>query len=143
MNGEAFTIGTLAKRAGVNVQTVRYYERIGLLPQPERPQGGYRRYTGDTVARLHFIRHAASLGFTLAETRELLELRARRGTPCKTVRTRAEQKLVTIEQKLADLLELRDAVARLVQACSGNTAVDHCSILAVLDEPQAKKKGNK
>ncbi|AKU94987.1 Transcriptional regulator, MerR family [Labilithrix luteola] len=139
MSDETFTIGTLAKRAGVNVQTVRYYERIGILPKPGRAKGGYRRYGNDAVARLQFIRHAGRLGFTLTETKELLALRARQGAPCGTVRTRAEEKLATIERKLAELKELRDAVAQLVRTCSGNTAVEHCSILAALGEPEVQK----
>lgn len=143
MNGETFPIGTLARRADVNVQTVRYYERIGLFPKPTRTPSGYRRYTEADLARLHFIRHAAGLGFTLTETQELLALRARRGAPCKTVRTRAETKLAAIDAKLSELRELRDAVARLVHTCAGDTAVEHCSILAVLAEPESQKKGKK
>jgi DNA-binding transcriptional MerR regulator len=139
MSGETFTIGTLAKRAGVNVQTIRYYERVGILPKPGRAKGGYRRYGTDAVARLRFIRHAARLGFSLIEAKELLALRARQGAPCGTVRTRAEAKLATIERKLAELSELRDAVANLVHTCAGNTAVEHCSILAALDEPESQE----
>jgi MerR family copper efflux transcriptional regulator len=139
MSEETFTIGTLAERAGVNVQTVRYYERIGILPKPSRAKGGYRRYSSDAVARLQFIRHATHLGFTLTETKELLTLRARQGAPCRTVRTRAEEKLATIEKKLAELTELRDAVAQLVRTCSGDTAVEHCTILAALGEPEAQE----
>ncbi|HQY65362.1 MAG: heavy metal-responsive transcriptional regulator [Myxococcales bacterium] len=141
MGDGTFTIGTLARRAAVGVQTIRYYERIGLLPQPTRAKGGYRRYGDDAVARLQFVRHATQLGFTLAETKELLALRARQGAPCGTVRRRAEEKLAAIEQKLTELRELRDAVARLVRTCSGDTAVEHCSILAALGEPDTSKKG--
>ncbi|MBX3204052.1 MAG: heavy metal-responsive transcriptional regulator [Labilithrix sp.] len=141
MGEETFTIGTLARRAGVGVQTVRYYERIGILPQPARQKGGYRRYGEEAVARLQFVRHAAQLGFSLAETKELLTLRARRGAPCRAVRTRAEEKLAAIELKLDDLRELRDAVAHLVSTCSGETAIEHCSILAALGEPLATKEG--
>ncbi|MBN9165801.1 MAG: heavy metal-responsive transcriptional regulator [Myxococcales bacterium] len=148
MSEGTFTIGVLARRAGVGVQTVRYYERIGLLPRAGRAKGGYRRYGEEAVARLQFIRHAARLGFTLAETKELLTLRARRGAPCGAVRTRAEEKLAAIERKLAELRELRDAVAHLVHACSGGTAVEHCSILAALsrqpetdnNQPETGKK---
>jgi MerR family copper efflux transcriptional regulator len=132
MNGETFTIGTLAKRAGVNLQTVRYYERIGLLPEPARSARGYRRYGADDLARLHFVRHASGLGFTLTETKELLALRARRGAACTSVRERAERKLAAIDAKLVELHELRDAVARLVGSCAGDKATEHCSILAAL-----------
>lgn len=140
MSDETFTIGTLAKRAGVNVQTIRYYERIGVLPKPGRAKGGYRRYGDDAVARLRFIRRAARLGFTLTETKELLALRARNGAPCGAVLARAEEKLATIERKLAELIELRDAVARLVRvrSCSGNT-VEDCSILAALGKAEGQE----
>lgn len=132
MSEGTFTIGTLARRAGVGVETVRYYERIGLLPRPARASSGYRRYDGEAVARLRFVRRAAQLGFTLADTKELLALRARRGAPCRAVRARAEEKLEEIDRKLAELHELRDALALLVRTCSGDTAVEHCSILATL-----------
>lgn len=129
---ETMGIGTLARTTGVGVETLRYYERIGLLAQPGRRKGAYRRYGNDAVARLRFIRGAADLGFSLAETRELLALRAREGAPCASVREKASQKLSVIEQKLAELTELRDAVAALVRACSGDKAVEHCTILAAL-----------
>lgn len=141
MGDDTITIGTLAKRVGVGVQTVRYYERIGILPPPSRTKAGYRRYGEDAVVRLGFVRHASQLGFTLAETKELLALRARQGAPCGVVRARAEEKLVAIEQKLSELQQLRDAVAQLVRTCSGKTAVEHCSILAALAEPEVTKKG--
>jgi len=136
MSGETFTIGTLAKRAGVGVQTVRYYERLGILPKAARSKAGYRRYNDEAVARLRFVRYAAQLGFTLNETKELLALRAHKGAPCGAVRARAEQKLAIIEAKLNELRELRKAVAQLVRKCSGDTAVEHCSILAALSEPE-------
>jgi len=136
MDNGTFTIGTLARRAEVGVQTVRYYERIGLLPPPRRAEGGYRRYADDAVARLQFVRHAIRLGFTLAETKELLALRARQGAPCGVVRKRAEEKLAAIDQRLSELRDLRDAVRRLVRTCAGDTAVEHCSILAALGEPE-------
>jgi MerR family transcriptional regulator, copper efflux regulator len=142
MGDRTFTIGTLASRAGVGVETVRYYERIGLLPRTTRVKGEYRRYGDEAVARLQFVRRAAQLGFTLAETKELLALRARQGAPCRTVRTRAEEKLAAIERKLTELRELRDAVAHLVRTCSGDTAVEHCSILATLGETETTTKGN-
>jgi len=140
MDGETFTIGALAQHAEVNVETVRYYERIGLLPKPARTGRGHRRYTSEDLARLRFVRHAAGLGFTLTETNELLALRARSGAPCRAVRLRAEEKLETIERKLAELRTLRDAVARLVNACAGDTAVERCSILAALEAPASPKR---
>jgi MerR family copper efflux transcriptional regulator len=143
MDGETFTIGALAQHAEVNVETVRYYERIGLLPKPARTGRGHRRYTGEDLARLRFVRHATGLGFTLTETKDLLALRARSGAPCGAVRARAERKLETIERKLSELRALRDAVARLVSACAGDTAVERCSILAALEAPATPKRKKK
>jgi len=128
------TIGALARLAQVNIQTVRYYERLGLLEKPRKPARGYRQYDEQALARLRFIRRAASLGFTLNETKELLSLRAREGEPCRSVRLRAEQKLGLIDQKLAELRRLRSQVAWLVGTCSGDTAIRHCSILEYLGE---------
>lgn len=125
-------IGALARASGVGVETLRYYERIGLLAQPGRKKGAYRRYGADAIARLHFIRAAGDLGFSLAEIRELLTLRAREGAPCMAVREKAAQKLAIIEQKLTELTELRDAVSALLRACRGDRAVEHCTILAAL-----------
>lgn len=125
-------IGALARATGVGVETLRYYERIGLLELPGRRKGTYRRYGADSIARLRFIRAAGDLGFSLTETRELLALRARKGAPCAAVREKAEQKLTVIKQKLAELTELRDAVSALIGACHGDRAVEHCTILAAL-----------
>jgi MerR family transcriptional regulator, copper efflux regulator len=144
MGERTLSIGALARECGVGVQTIRYYERIGLLSQRGRTKGTYRRYGADELARLKFIRRSAQLGFTLAETSELLALRAREGAPCSSVRTKAERKLAAIERKLAELTSLRDAVATLVHACAGDTAIEHCSILAALessDEDTTPKEG--
>jgi MerR family copper efflux transcriptional regulator len=135
MAEETMGIGRLARATGVGAETLRYYERIGLLVQPGRRKGAYRRYGAEAVARIRFIRRAAALGFSLAETQELLTLRARQGAPCASVRVKASEKLAAIEQKLVELTELRDAIATLVHACRGDRAVEHCTILASLDTP--------
>lgn len=131
----SFSIGTLAQRAGVSVETIRYYEQLGLVSPRRRSPAGYRQYDDQGLARVLFVRRAAKLGFSLEETSELLALRARGGAPCGAVRARAEQKLATIEARLAELVELRDAVAKLVDACRGDRAFEHCSILAALEAP--------
>lgn len=131
---ETMGIGRLARASGTGAETLRYYERIGLLVQPGRRKGAYRRYGADAVARLRFIRRASELGFSLAETRELLTLRARQGAPCASVRAKAVEKLAAVDQKLAELTELRNAVAALVRACRGDKAVEHCTILAALGD---------
>jgi len=96
----AMTIGELAKAAGVHIETVRYYERCGLLPEPARRPSGYRAYAEATVARLRFIKNAQELGFALAEIEKLLALRVDANTTCAEVRRQAEAKLLEVERKL-------------------------------------------
>ena len=127
------TIGELASAASVGVETVRFYERQGLLPRPLKPAHGYRRYPEQARERIAFIRHAKTLGFTLEEIRELLALKARPGAPCKTVRERALGKLDAIDAKIAELRVLRASIEELVQVCTGAVAIEHCSILGALD----------
>lgn len=127
------TIGEVAKRAGIGVETIRFYEREKLLPEPPRdPSSGYRRYPESTISRLQFIARAKELGFTLRETRELLELRAGPAT-CGTVRARAEEKIDIVRQKLEDLQRIERALLRLAEACPGNGALDDCPILQALE----------
>lgn len=128
MTTTPLTIGRLARRAGVNVETVRYYQRVGLIREPERPVVGYRVYPSETVDRLRFIRRAQTLGFSLREIAELLELGDGR---CADVRSRAEQKLATIEQQISDLNALRDTLSRLVATC-GPGSQPHCPIIESL-----------
>ena len=127
-------IGELARQADVAIDTVRYYERQGLLPAPERTQSGYRSYAADDVARLRFIRRAKTLGFTLAEIRELLELSHRRGDDMAGMKAAAEQKLVDVEEKLAELQRIRGGLKALVASCPGHGALAQCPILNALAE---------
>ncbi|RMH39176.1 MAG: MerR family transcriptional regulator [Deltaproteobacteria bacterium] len=127
------TIGKVARRAGVGVETIRFYEREKLLPKPARdPSSGYRRYPESTVARLQFIARAKELGFTLKETRELLELRTGPAT-CGTVRARAEEKLGDVRRKIEDLQRIERALLTLADACPGDGALDDCPILGALE----------
>ncbi len=128
-----FTIGELASAAGIGVETVRFYERQGLLERPSKPLHGYRRYPSGALKRIEFIRRAKAVGFALDEIRELLALRARPGSPCKTVRERALAKRDAIDAKLRELESLRGAVQELVDVCTGAVAVEQCSILGALD----------
>jgi Hg(II)-responsive transcriptional regulator len=130
----ALTIGAVARRAGVGVETVRFYERRGLLRRPPRPGAGFRTYPEETVARLRFIRQAQVLGFTLKEIGDLLALRVAPGTDCAAVRTRAAAKLADVEGRLAELERIRGALAKLVAACPGSGAVASCTILESLAE---------
>src|SRR5712691_5110215 len=127
------TIGALAKRAGVGVETVRFYERRGLVRRPARPGTGYRAYPEDAVGRIRFIRNAQALGFTLQEVTALLALRVTAGTSCAAVRSRAAAKLADVKQRLTDLERIRIALEKLVAACPGRGALNSCTILDALD----------
>ncbi len=131
---KSMTIGSLAKRAGVGVETVRFYERRGLLKKPPRPGIGYRAYPEEAVERIRFIRHAQSLGFTLEETAALLALRVSPGAKCAAVRARAAAKLADVEERIGKLQQIRGALEKLVAACPGRGAVTTCTILEALDD---------
>jgi MerR family mercuric resistance operon transcriptional regulator len=127
------TIGELASRAGVNRETVRYYERRRLLPRPARSVTGYRIFSDDMVDRLRFIKHAQALGFTLDEIRELLSLRLGERSPCDEVRARAARKLSDVEEKIAALERIRSALGGLVAACEARRPTAPCPILKSLE----------
>lgn len=125
--------GQLARRAGIHPETVRYYEQRRLLPTPRRSASGYRLYDAETVRRLHFIRRAQELGFTLEETRELLSLRADPTTASAEVRERALEKIEAVEAKLRDLARIKETLEALVQACHAGGSGEACPILQALD----------
>lgn len=127
------TIGQLAKKAQVNVETVRYYERRGLIPEPPRRESGYRQYSQDVVARIQFIKRAKELGFSLKEILELLSLRVDPDTPCADVKRRAEVKLADIEEKIRALQRMKKALTKLAASCSGRGPISECPILEALD----------
>lgn len=131
----AMTISELAKAAGVHIETVRYYERRGLLPAPARRPSGYRAYTKTTVARLHFIKNAQGLGFALAEIKKLLALRVDANTNCAEVHRQAEAKLVEVERKLQALHQIQAALTQLVAACARGGPQEECPILEALEDP--------
>jgi MerR family copper efflux transcriptional regulator len=124
------TIGQLAKRAGINIDTIRYYERNGLIPQPVRRASGYREYELSDVERLRFIQRAKDLGFTLAEIAELLSLSADRDV--RGVKRRAEQRLEQVEHKIRQLQRVRRGLKTLIDACPGHGDVERCPIVAAL-----------
>ena len=131
MNGP--TIGQLAKRAGVGVETVRFYERKGLIEQPRKRNSGYRVYPDDVVQRIQFIRHAKDLGFTLAEIGELLSLRPDPRTNCDAVKSRAQAKMADIDEKMASLTRMQRSLAKLVDACDRRSQTAECPILEALE----------
>ncbi|MCK5656361.1 MAG: MerR family transcriptional regulator [Syntrophobacteria bacterium] len=130
---ETLSIGQLAKKAEVNIQTVRYYERRGLLPDPPRRESGYRQYSLSDLARLRFIKHAKELGFSLRETMELLTLRVDPNTTCTNVKKRAEAKLVDVEDKILALQRIKEALTHLVGLCRGRGPTSECPILEALE----------
>ena len=133
----AMTIGQVARQAGVGVETVRFYERTGLLTAPPRRASGYRQYAQEAVTRLQFIRRAKELGFSLKEITELLCLRVDPETTCGEVKQRAEAKIADIEAKLRDLQRMKEALATLVAACSGSGPTSQCPILDALESHDA------
>lgn len=127
-------IGTLAAAAEVKVETTRFYEREGLLAEPPRTSSGYRRYDADAVRRVRFILKAKELGFTLAETKALLELRVTDTSTCTDVATKAQEKVAAIETRIRELKRVRRALSELVQACANNEKTSECPILEALDD---------
>ncbi|ARA93873.1 MAG: MerR family transcriptional regulator [Bacteroidetes bacterium] len=125
------TRSELARRAGVNPSTVRYYERVGVLPEPARTAAGYRVYTGEDVERLRFIQRAQALGFTLAEIADLLGL-AVSGADCDAVRARAEVHRADVVAKIRDLERVRAALDDLIAACQDRRPTATCPILDAL-----------
>lgn len=128
------TIGKVAKASGVGVETIRFYEREGLLPRPERTASGYRTYPAGTARRLRFIRRARDLGFTLQEIVELLELTADPSADAAAVRARAVEKLADLEERIRTLHRIRSALADLVERCGGRGRLADCPILDTLEE---------
>lgn len=130
----ALTIGQLAKKADINIETIRYYERRALIPKPYRRESGYREYSEETVKRIQFIKHAKELGFSLKEIHELLSLKLDPKTPCSEVKNRAEAKIADIEEKLKTLQGMKKALVKLTKACSGKGPVIECPILEALEK---------
>lgn len=128
------TIGELAKQAGVNVQTVRFYERTKLLPEPHRwPDSGYRDYDEEALLRLRFIRSAKHLGFTLSEIRELLELRILPGESCREVKHLLKTKLCDIDARMKEMRRLRRVLEKLVSACQHRRRKTNCPALWAIE----------
>ena len=128
---ESFSIGDLARRTGTKVETIRYYERIGLLPAPARTEGNYRRYAARHLERLSFIRRGRDLGFSLDEVRALLRLADDRAQPCAEVDRIARLHLTEVERKLADLAALRAELKQLIEQC-GHGTIAECRIIEAL-----------
>lgn len=130
---ETMTISGVARRAGVGVETIRFYEREGLLAEPGRTPSGYRKYPPAAVRRVRFIRRAKELGFTLKEIREILDLRVDPGSTCSDVRQRARDKICDIEERIASLGRMKSALERLAEKCRGRGLISECPILEELE----------
>lgn len=130
---KSLTIGEVARGANVGVETVRFYEREGLLDEPPRRESGYRQYPPDTVRRLLFIRRAKELGFTLKEIAELLGLRVDPARSCAEVRALADAKIVDVASRREGLARIQEALERLSRACGGKGATSECPILDALE----------
>ena len=128
------TIGQLAKRAGVGVETIRFYEREGLLAAPGRLPSGYRQYPPEAVERVKFLRRAQRLGFTLREAKELLAFRDDPDAGSADVRVKATEKLADIDTRIADLQEMRVELGRLVEACDGDGPATACPIISAIED---------
>ena len=127
-------IGQAAAGAGVNVQTVRYYERRGLLPIAQRSRSGYRKYGPEVIPRLRFIRRAQELGFSLEEIIALLDLRVDDGDVCTTVGAKTKEKIAGVEEKIKKLESIRTVLIELARACDEREPTGDCPILRALDE---------
>lgn len=130
----SYTIGQLAANAGVNIETVRYYERRRLIARPAKPSsGGFRQYDDEHLRRIRFIKRAQELGFTLAEIDGLLSLRANDAAECAAVRTTAEAKIAEVQAKVRSLQQIQRALERLIAACRASGHGADCPILDALD----------
>jgi MerR family transcriptional regulator, mercuric resistance operon regulatory protein len=149
MNDVSMTIAAIARASGVGIETVRYYERRGLIAQPTQKIGAYRRYDASHAARIRFIKRAQELGFTLDEIESLLELQD--GTDRRSIRAIASRRLEDIRQRLQDLKRMQSALAHVLQECEAHSAAPHCPIIesigadasAVAERRAATKRGIK
>jgi len=129
---EKLSIGELAMQANVNIETIRYYERRGLISEPPRNKSGHRQYTVAAVRRTDFIKRCQTLGFSLKEIEEILELRITPESSCANMKSRVTEKLMDVDKKINELVQIRDALSRLLKKCTGQGPIDNCPILGEL-----------
>jgi len=137
-------IGEVAKQTGVSIETLRYYEKQGLVDSPSRTDAGYRLYGERAVQQIEFIISAKNLGFSLKDIQELLNLRVdKENHTCEEVKTLAECKLTDIEERIRELSTIRQALKQVINTCCGGPeSADNCSILGALEQPHSPKKLN-
>jgi MerR family copper efflux transcriptional regulator len=131
---EIFSIGQVARLAGIGVETVRFYEREELLEEPVRRASGYRQYSEEAVKQIRFIKRAQQLGFSLKEIRELLMLRVDGQNSCEQVKERTTAKLVEVEQKMVELQRMQQALLQVASLCAGEGPRSRCPMLDALDD---------
>lgn len=139
---KTMTIGQVAKISGVGIETIRFYERNGLLAKPARKESGYRQFTAESVDRLNFIQRGKQLGFTLSEIRELLSLEVKPGTTKRDIKVLAQAKLNDVEEKLKMLHQIQHTLKHLIGQCDGKGAVSQCPILESFRESDTTTRTN-
>lgn len=132
-NIASYKIGKTAELAGVNLETIRYYERRNLITEPDRMESGYRLFSQRHVDQIRFIKRAQELGFTLSEIQDLLNLKMDEGTTCSEIRHEAEQKYQNVVAKIEDLQRIKNTLTDLIDSCSGNGPIGDCPILEALE----------
>lgn len=132
-------IGQVAKRTGVGIETIRFYERKGLLAHPPRTRSGYRAYPQEAVAKIRFIKRAKDLGFSLSEIAELLALESNPTSTCADVKHRAIAKISAIQERMTDLQRMKRALGRLVESCNENGPIEHCPIIECFSTSHRKE----
>ena len=140
MERKPLTIGQVARRSGIGTETVRFYEREGLIEEPPRNGSGYRQYPEQAIARIEFTQRAKELGFSLKEIKELLSLSIAPGTTCKDIKNRAQAKITDIEEKLRTLQCMKKALTKVTAACSGRGSVSECPILEAMEQGKRGQK---
>ncbi len=130
------TIGKLASQSGVTIETIRYYQRFGILQEPIKPEHGYRQYPTEAIGKIRFIKRAQQAGFSLKEISELLSLD---GAHCHDVRMLAEQKYQKIDSQIKDLIALREALSTLIKSCQQTPSSEHCAILDALTSENSSR----
>jgi len=138
---DTLSIGQIAQRAGIGVETVRFYERKGLLEEPLRRASGYRQYPEEVVKRIHFIKRAQKLGFSLKEITEMLMLRVDGHTSCEEVKQHAEAKIASVERKLIELQRMRQALLQVAALCTGEGPASACPMLDALEQQEMQELG--
>ena len=130
---KTYKTGEVARRAGVNKETVRYYEQRDLIPKPDRRRSGYRIFTQRHIDQIRFIKRAQELGFTLSEIKELLELRMDENTTCSEIKSEAQDKYEDVAEKIADLKRIKKTLLKLIDSCAGEGPKEDCPILGALE----------